>query len=117
MKPDDFFEQHKTVGPLIYRFFAPLTIVATVIPLLAVLVNLLNKTESLLLFGILGLSTLAFFSTYFFYFKEANQKFSDRSLPNEQLASELIKWGNWHWARIAFETVAFICSVIILFNQ
>ena len=39
MNPDDFFEQHKSVGPLIYRFFAPITIAATVIPLVTVAVN------------------------------------------------------------------------------
>ena len=36
MGADDFFDQHETVGPLIYRFFAPITIAATVIPLVAV---------------------------------------------------------------------------------
>jgi len=104
MKPDDFFEQHESVGPIIYRFFAPLTIAATIIPLVTVLVNL----------TVLGFSTLAFFSTYFLYFKDANQKFSDRTLSNDELPKELLKWGNWHWLRILFETIAFLCSIVIL---
>ena len=89
MNPDDFFEQHKSFGPLIYRFFAPITIAATVIPLVTVAVNLFFNAEQLILTLILGVSTLIFFSTYFLYFKEANQKFSDRLLTNEELPSEL----------------------------
>ena len=114
MNPDDFFEQHKSVGPLIYRFFAPITIAATVIPLVTVAVNLFFNAEQLILTLILGVSTLIFFSTYFLYFKEANQKFSDRSLTNEELPSELAKWESWHWFRIVFEAIAFLSALIML---
>ena len=113
-EPDEFFEQHKSVGPLIYKFFAPLTIAATVIPLITVIINLIFNPNQKALFLILGLSTLAFFSTYFLYFKEANQKFADRTLSNDELPHELVKWGNWHWTRIVFEAIAFISSIIIL---
>jgi len=65
----------------------------------------------------MGLSTLAFFSTYYLYFKNANQKFSDRTLSNNELPVELQKWGNWHWTRIGFEAIAFVCSIIILLNK
>lgn len=114
MQPDDFFEQHNSVGPVIYRFFAPLTIAATVIPLITVMVNLIFNPNQTALFWAMGVSTLLFFSTYFLYFKEANQKFADRSISNEELPLELHKWGNWHWTRIGFETIAFTCSIIIL---
>ena len=114
MDPDDFFEQHESVAPLIYRFFAPLTIAATVLPLTTVFVNLTRPSGHPTLFWILGLSTVAFFSTYFLYFKEANQKFADRALSNAELPDELVRWGNWHWLRIGFESVAFTCSAIIL---
>lgn len=114
MDPGDFFEQHKSVGPLIYRFFAPLTIAATVVPLVAVAVNLAFSPDQVILLCILGGATLVFFSTYFLYFKEANQMFSDRSISNSELADELVRWGNWHWFRIIFESIAFVSSVIIL---
>jgi len=113
-EPDAFFDQHKSVGPLIYRFFAPLTIAATVIPLITVVINILFNPNKNLLFWIMGFSTLAFFSTYFLYFKQANQKFADRSLSNAELPNELVKWGNWHWTRIVFEAIAFICCIILL---
>jgi hypothetical protein len=114
MAADDFFEQHHSVGPLLLRFFAPLTIAATVIPLLAVLLNwIINPNQSLLIW-VMGASTLLFFSTYFFYFKNANQKFSDRTLSNDELPFELQRWSNWHWTRIGFEAIAFACSIVIL---
>ena len=117
MDPDDFFEQHKTVGPMIYRFFAPLTIAATLLPLLTVIINLIYTDKQRLLLWIMGLATLAFFSTYFLYFKTANQKFADRSLENAELSGELSRWGKWHWGRIVFEAIAFVSCVILLSVQ
>ncbi len=114
MEPDDFFEQHDSVAPLIYRFFAPLTIAATMIPLATVVVNLIQSTGQTALFLVLGISTLAFFSTYFLYFKEANQKFADRTISNAELPEELLKWDKWHWVRIVFEVIAFLSVLIIL---
>ena len=78
MNPDDFFEQHKTVGPLIYQFFAPLTIAATVIPLVSVFIIMVFGESRNIFLWLMGLSTLVFFSTYFLYFKKANQSFADR---------------------------------------
>jgi hypothetical protein len=117
MDADDFFEQHQSVGPLIYRFFAPLTVAATVIPLITVLLSLIRDPAQNELIWVMGVSTLAFFSTYSLYFKKANQKFSDRSLSNDELPVELQKWANWHWTRIGFETIAFLCSIILLLNK
>ena len=114
MHPDDFFEQHKSVGPRIYRFFAPLTIAATAMPFATVAIGLIGNSQPNILFWIMGASTLAFFSTYFLYFKTANQKFADRTLSNDQLPDELQRWGNWHWTRIGFEAIAFGCSIILL---
>jgi len=114
MVSDYFFEQHKTVGSLIYRFFAPLTIAATVIPLLTVLSCLIFDAQQKILLYIMGLSTLLFFSTYFLYFKEANQKFAERGLLNTELLDELVRWGNWHWLRIVFESIAFVSCIVIL---
>jgi hypothetical protein len=117
MGADDFFEQHQSVGPLVYRFFAPLTIAATAIPLITVLISLIRDPTHNALIWVMGVSTLAFFSTYSLYFKNANQKFSDRTLSNDELPVELKKWGNWHWTRIGFEAIAFLCSIILLLSK
>lgn len=112
LTPDDFFELHQTYGKKIYQFFAPLTIAATLIPLAAVGYNLIQQNEHQLLLGLMGFATLAFFSTYFLYFKKANQSFADRSIANEELSHELDKWGKWHWGRIFFEAIALVCALL-----
>ena len=117
LSADDFFELHQTYGKKIYQFFAPLTIAATMIPLICVAYMLASQAENQILLGAMGLATLAFFSTYFLYFKKANASFADRTLSNEALPHELRKWGNWHWGRIIFEFIAFICSLLLLMKM
>ncbi len=114
MKAGDFFNLHQTYGKKIHRFFAPLTILATIIPLVTVGYVAAQGVGNLLLAGIMGLAVLAFFSTYFLYFKKANQSFAARSLSDKELPYELIKWEKWHWGRICFEFVAFGCSLLLL---
>ena len=114
MPADDFFELHKTFGKKIYQFFAPLTIAATVLPLITVGYNLAYSFKLQLLWILMGVATLLFFSTYFLYFKKANRSFAERSISNEELPSELVRWGNWHWGRIVFEFIAFGCSLLLL---
>jgi len=57
---------------------------------------------------------LAFFSTYFLYFEKANNSFVDRALCDEELSLELDRWGAWHWGRIFFELIAFVCALVLL---
>jgi hypothetical protein len=114
IKPDDFFKFYQTYGKKIHQFFAPLTIVSTLLPLITVSYGLLNQIGNQILLLIVGLSTLAFFSTYFLYFKNANEKFTTRSLSNENLSHELMRWEIWHWGRILFECIAFGTSLLLL---
>ena len=114
MTAPDFFTHHKTFGPKIHRFYAPLTIAATLLPLATVGYHLELQGEYIFLFGTLGVSTLAFFSTYFLFFKKANAEFANRSFPDQELPGKLTRWGNWHWGRICFEAIAFACTVGLL---
>ena len=114
LSADDFFELHKTYGKKIYQFFAPLTIIATLLSLITTAYSFVNQSDNPILFGLMGFSTAAFFSTYFFYFKKANKSFADRSITDIELPLELRRWGNWHWGRICFEIIAFICALLLL---
>lgn len=111
---DDFFDFYQNYGGKIHRFFAPLTIIATIVPLFTVIYSFGNQGGNQVLFGLMGFSTLSFFSTYFLYFKKANQRFFARSLSNKELRSELRKWGHWHWGRVCFEFIAFALSLFLL---
>ncbi|RBW63174.1 hypothetical protein DS884_00435 [Tenacibaculum sp. E3R01] len=118
LKENDFFELHKVYGKKIHHFFAPLTIAAVFVPLITIIVHIFCQTnKNNLLLGVMGFSTIAFFLTYFLYFRKTNKSFSERSIDNKKLQKELIKWGNWHWSRIFFEFIAFICSLLLLMKN
>lgn len=115
LSPAAFFELHQTFGRKIHQFYAPLTILATFLPLTTVVFGLVTNVQGQLPLILMGIATAIFFSTYFLYFKQANGRFAEASIPHEKLSVELTKWGNWHWGRIVFESIAFVCSIVTLF--
>ncbi|MEM6265255.1 MAG: hypothetical protein AAGI38_22325 [Bacteroidota bacterium] len=115
MDADDFFGFYQKYGKHIHQFFAPLTIVATLVPLITVGYGLIYHPEDHLVLGLMGTSTLAFFSSFFLYFRKANEGFATRNIADESLPAELTRWGNWHWGRVGFESVAFVCSLVLQF--
>lgn len=114
LSSDDFFSFSKNYGERLYQFYAPLTIAATVFPTTTFVYSLLNKSKTDILMWLMFIFTLLFFATYFIYFKEANISFAERTISNEELQNELIKWGNWHWTRVFCEAIAFVCGLILL---
>ncbi|MEZ5307189.1 MAG: hypothetical protein R2684_08605 [Pyrinomonadaceae bacterium] len=114
---DEFFEYYSSFGPSIHKFFAPLTIVATFLPIIAGLTGFFTRSGWNPLLWVMSASTISFFSTYFLFFKNANLKFENRSISDEELPAELVRWGNWHWLRILFEAVAFVCSLVLLLKS
>lgn len=114
LRRDDFFDFYQNYGKKIHRFFAPLTILATVVPMITVLYSLIHQVGNQVLLVSMGLLTLSFFSTYFLYFKKANQRFFEGGLSDIELRNELKKWGHWHWLRVGFELLAFGLSLFLL---
>jgi len=110
----EFFELHKTYGPKIYKFFAPITIGATFIPVVAAIYSVVTNAEGQVASIVTAALCLMFFFTYPLYFKKANKSFADASLSEAELPKELIKWGKWHWARVYMELAAFAGSIVAL---
>jgi len=110
----EFFSLHKTYGPKIYSFFAPITIAATFIPIFTAFYSFYSNSAGQMASIIAGIMALLFFITYPIYFKKANQSFADASLTEDQLPIELIRWGNWHWGRVCLELVAFVGAIVAL---
>ncbi len=117
MKPADFYEEHKVFGPIVYKFFAPLTIAATLIPIGTAIYALMVDAPGKMAVLLTGFFTLLFFATYYLYFKKANQSFADASLSEDELPLELVKWGKWHWTRIYLELAALVCVLIALITN
>jgi hypothetical protein len=112
MSPKAFFEMHKIYGKKIHQFFAPLTIIATIIPITTAIYSVVYVLEGSIFSLLMGVFTLLFFSTYFMYFKQVNNRFSEASIPYQELPKELNRWGKWHWSRVGLELIAFLFSLV-----
>jgi hypothetical protein len=112
LSPDQFFLLHKEFGPRLYRFYAPLTIVATLLTVFTAISSWLigySERSLTLTSGILALSMIAI---YFIYFKRANESFAEMSISADDLASELGRWASWHSLRVTIGIVAFGFSIL-----
>jgi hypothetical protein len=107
MDPAQFFELHGTLGPRLFRFFAPLTTAAVGS---AVLVAMINRAENMTWTVSAGLCVSALV-IFFLYFSKANKSFADHSLKHEDLAAELTRWASWHWLRTVLVIIAFGFSI------
>lgn len=107
MQPAEFFGRHSSLGPSLYRYFAPLTTGAV---MLTVAVAILNRGENMAWNVTAGLCLVAL-AIFFIYFKKANNSFADHSLADEDLAAELTRWANWHWSRTVLMIIALGISI------
>lgn len=107
MEPAEFFRLHGSMGPSLYRYFAPLTTCAVA---LSVAVAVLNTLENLAWNVTAGLC-LSALVIFFLYFNKANKSFADHSLKNGELAVELNRWASWHWLRTVLMILAFAISI------
>lgn len=114
---ETFFAQHPIVGPMLYRFFAPLTMAA---PLAAVL----SMAQVILQSGVLtprsfaaivtAVLTCSLVAIYFLYFKAANEAFLARAVSAADLPATLARWAAWHRARVIIVVAAFALSLLTL---
>lgn len=117
LPPDDFFTFYKDYGKKLHQFYAPLTILAIILPVSSLVFSFITKQKIDLLMWGMVIFSLLFFATFFFYFKEANISFTERTILNETLPQALNTWANWHWTRVFFEAIAFICGLILLLKK
>ena len=107
MKPADFLSLHASLGPNLFRYYAPLTTLAVV---LAVTTSIIVGTSNTpwLVSGGLCLCALAIF---FIYFRKANNRFATHDINESELNRELQRWSNWHWLRTIMAIVALSFSI------
>jgi hypothetical protein len=114
MPANDFFAFYKAYGKQLHLFYAPLTIVATLLPVAAFLLSLFGLSRTDRYMWLMAVFSILFFAMFFIYFKEANRSFAERSIKDQALPQELVKWGNWHWGRVVCEFFAFVCGLLLL---
>lgn len=110
---NQFYTFYKRYGDDIHRFFAPLTIGATILPILLFGIGIQTSDKRLDLLIALICCVALFFSTYFVFFKKANERFKTEDIEPSQLPKALKIWGRWHWLRICFECLAFLILLIL----
>lgn len=108
MPPADFFQLHSSLGPQLFKYFAPLTSLATV---LVVAVATIHGTANIawLVAATMCVLTLVIF---FSYFRTANNRFATHDMPNDALQGELTAWSKWHWLRTMLVIIALGASVL-----
>ncbi|MEM6477138.1 MAG: hypothetical protein AAF687_13335 [Pseudomonadota bacterium] len=113
MEPEEFLRLHSTMGPSLYRYFAPLTIAGVMLPAASagVSLGLGEEAPSRVAAGILCLCALGI---YFAYFKAANAKFAEHTITASELPAELGRWATWHTTRTIIVLIAFGCSLAAL---
>ena len=114
MEPKEFLRLHGTMGPSLYRYFAPLTIAGTMIPMLTGFVSFAMNKFAINLSFIVAVLTCLMFAIYFMYFKSANKSFETKSIDASEVAEELQRWAGWHWLRVIIGLFAFTLSIIAL---
>ena len=114
MDPKEFLSLHSSLGPRLYNYFAPLTLIATLLPLLTVKCAIIFGISFISLSTVPALITLLMLVIYFLYFKGANASFKTGSVGVDGVAKELQRWSNWHWLRVCLGLLAFLISLINL---
>ncbi len=115
MEPEEFLRLHKNLGPRLYMYFAPLTILATIIPVLAAVIPFILRTTWHWLSVVPAIITLVMLVIYFVYFKRANDSFKTGSVGVDGLSEELTKWAKWHWIRVILGIAAFFISLLVIY--
>ena len=111
----EFYEYYAKFGPAIGHFFTVLTIVAALIPLSYSIYCYSKKSAALKYLVMSTCLAILFVAVFYVYFKDANQQFYDSAFTAEQLKSELVTWGRWHWVRVLFEFSSLV-FLILAFN-
>ncbi len=114
IEPKEFLSLHSTLGPRLYMYFAPLTILATIIPVVATVMPFILGITSHWLSVVPAIITLVMLAIYFAYFKGANDSFKSGSVGVDGLSEELIKWEKWHWVRVILGIAAFFISLLVI---
>lgn len=117
LSAETFYELHPTYGPLLYRFFAPLTMAAPSAAVLAA-VQVIVQSGALAPRSLAAITaavlTCSLVAIYFVFFKSANEAFERRAVAESDLPTALARWATWHRARVLVCVAAFGFSVVTL---
>src|SRR5262249_190703 len=109
---EEFNRLHGAFGPRLFRYYAPLTISATVVPIAAAAATLLDASRTHLFAWAAAALVLVIMGTYVFYFPPPNLAFTQKRLDERALAKELARWSAVHTFRTLVALLAFVAAVL-----
>lgn len=110
----EFFTLYKQYGPRLYRFYSPLTTIATLLAVASAMVNISTASQGQLMSIVSSILALVMIGIYMLYFRQANAKFATAAISDNQLPIELARWAYWHWVRVIIGLLAFASSLYAL---
>jgi hypothetical protein len=114
LQPQEFFALHAAHAHRLYRFFAPLTVIATLLAVAAAATSLATQRPQTAASLVAAALTLVVLSTYPLYFQRANASFAAASISHQDLPAELKRWASWHWFRTVVGLVALASALLAL---
>lgn len=114
MDAREFLSRHHTLEPLLFNYFAPLTVTAVIFPLLVAVSSAFHHGGIKIVMTLPSVLTLAILAIYFGYFSKANASFKSGSVGDAGLASELVRWERWNLLRAILCLIAFVTALYSL---
>jgi hypothetical protein len=110
LAPEEFLRLHPSLAPSLFRFFAPLTIAGTLLPVAACLA-LIALAGFSLWWTLSGLCALAILGFYFAFFRGANLQFA-QTKDASRAAVTLGVWARLHNLRTVIAILGFACAAL-----
>lgn len=114
LKMQPFYALHHDFGPRLFRYFAPLTSLATLLPIASAARGFLGAGQHDPLAWLSAALIVAVTLTFPLYFKAANEAFADQKLNQIELTRELARWAKVHNFRTMLALLSFAASVMVL---
>lgn len=111
MHPKDFLSLHHKMGPSLFRFFAPITVAGTLLPVATFIAAILTGSKGIYGWGVSAAAGMAMLGIYFAYFKAANEGFASGAISTEDLPAELSQWAYWHHIRTAIAIAGLVAAL------
>ena len=109
-----FYALHRDFGPRLFRYFAPLTSIATFLPVASAARGFVGPGQHDPLAWLSAGLIVAVTLTFPLYFKNANQALADGNLSETELRRELARWAKVHNFRTVLALLGFAASVVAL---
>ena len=114
LQPTEFFTLHAAHAHRLYAFFAPLTVSASLLAIVAAMASVATSRPLGSASMVAAVLAGVILSTYGLYFRRANASFAEASITHEALPAELARWAAWHWFRTIVGLVALASALLAL---